>query len=151
MAFIQCTEEQAARFVEFMLQSGSWSRAPVGNWIAHRLTKTRPTTEEDPQHSILDVLVIHKNAKGIHSFDPLFEKAFTASIASQLREGLKGLVGQRVEEDMKPAVASAVSEALSGVLPESVKVLGSKVQPNGWVEMTITVPPELAEKLGLLP
>lgn len=82
MAFIQISESDANRFIDFLLDSGAWARSPAGQWEAFRLTKVRKTDPTESVHSPLDTLVIHKNKKGIHSFDPLHIRAFEYSAMS---------------------------------------------------------------------
>jgi hypothetical protein len=149
VAFIQCSAEQAEEFVKFMLESGAWTRAPVGNWIAHKLTKTKPTTEDDPHHCVLDVLVIHKNAKGIHSFDPLFGKAYAGALSREIQGSLENMIGSRLSEIQKEGTRRTLAKALAHVLPERLDIIETKVQADGRVDVTFSIPADLAKTLGL--
>lgn len=93
MAYVQIEKETAKRFVKFLLDSKAWTEAPAGQWEAFRLTKTRKTRDEEPWHSPLDVLVIHKNKKGIHSFDPLHMRAYEEYMKSGVTDCLSLVTG----------------------------------------------------------
>lgn len=137
MAFMQCTAEQAEKFVQFLEASGAWKQSPAGSWEAYRLVKIKPTDQTDFHHSPLSIIVIHKNKKGLHSFDPLHEPAFlsalSSDITSMVREGLKGHVGQ-------PADPAAIKETILKALadyplpvPEGFEHLSTEVLPDGEV------------------
>lgn len=89
MAFVQIGEEDAKKFTDFLIQSKAWNAVPVRQeWEAFRLSKTRKTSSGDPFHSPLDVVVIHKNKKGIHSFDPLHLVAYEQYMKSGVTDSL---------------------------------------------------------------
>jgi hypothetical protein len=79
MPFVRCSEEQAKTFVDFLLTSGQWASCDTGRWEAFRLIKTATIDEGSPVYSSISTIVIHKNLKGVHSFDPRHQRAFMES------------------------------------------------------------------------
>lgn len=155
MAFMQCTAEQAEKFVSFLEASGAWKQSPAGSWEAYRLVKVKPTAVSDFHHSPLAIIVIHKNKKGVHSFDPLHEPAFMNSLVADTaeiaRRSLERFVGQPLDGEVKAAVKDTLATALAKTLPGGMEILDTKLQPDGRVDFTLSVPPWLAEKLGISP
>lgn len=144
MAFMQCTAEQAEKFVKFLEASGVWKQSPAGAWEAFRLVKTRPTTEGEPFHSPLHIIVIHKNKKDIHSFDPLHETAFlnalNSDVAEAIRRGLQSFVGKPADfEAMKAAVLKALEENPIPV-PECFEHVSTEVLPDGEINIRFKFP-----------
>ena len=144
MAFMQCTAEQAERFVVFLEASGAWKSSPAGNWEAHRLVKVKPTAEWEFHHSPLNIVVIHKNKKGIHSFDPLHEPAFLNALSADTSDIALRLLDRVVTLPSNPAaIKEAILKALADYplqAPEGFEHLSTEVLPDGEVVIRYKFP-----------
>lgn len=126
MAFVQISEEDARHFAGYLVASKAWNSVPARQWEAFRLSKTRKTSVDDPFHSPLDVIVIHKNKKGIHSFDPLHLVAYERYMRSAVMDS-RSLTGAPLELVFEPSAVDRfvekelkrITEIASAIHPEA--------------------------------
>jgi hypothetical protein len=157
MGFIKCSEEEAKTFADYLLASGCWMSVRTSQWEAYRFKKTKPMTEGDKAYSPYDTIVINKNKEGVHSFDPTHLGAFKESllevISDNVRKGLEHTVGKPMADLMYGVGIDKGADSGSRLVidfPDFLKMIkGTKMEGHA-MEVTLSIPVEVARDLGLL-
>lgn len=163
-SFARCSETEAKIFADFLFASGYWISVRTGQWEAYRFKKQSKMAEEHPSHSPYETIVINKNAQGLHSFDKAHWKVFTesqkAAAANSLREGLQSFVGQPLTGESRRKVEEAVGIAIDPAAEgggrfvidfhDFLKVIKAKKVTGDRMEVTLTLPLDMARDLGLV-